>query len=169
MSSAEFQRICRDLIVCAESVTIEVKKGVISFSCKGDIGNGSIQLKPTSNVDEDEDEQTVINLNQAVKLTFSLKYLVNFAKATPLSGSVTLKMSADVPLLVEYDMGHGHLRFYLAPKIADDDDDDDEEDQRMKREGSEIEESGPAAKRSSNGKRVEEEDEDIDEDVKEEE
>jgi proliferating cell nuclear antigen len=39
-------------------------------------------------------------MNQAVSLTFSLKYLVNFSKSTSLSRSVQLMMSADVPLLV---------------------------------------------------------------------
>ena len=39
-------------------------------------------------------------MNQAVSLTFSLKYLVNFSKSTSLSRQVQLMMSADVPLLV---------------------------------------------------------------------
>ena len=36
---------------------------------------------------------------------------------------MTLKMSPDVPLVVEYRIGEeadmGHMRFYLAPKITD--------------------------------------------------
>lgn len=41
-----------------------------------------------------------IELNQHVSLTFSLKYLVNFAKSSSLSTVVQLMMSNDVPLLV---------------------------------------------------------------------
>ena len=41
-----------------------------------------------------------IELNSAVNLTFSLKYLVNFAKSSSLSGVVQLMMSNEVPLLV---------------------------------------------------------------------
>ena len=37
-------------------------------------------------------------MNQAVSLTFALRYLNYFAKATPLSPQVTLSMSQDVPL-----------------------------------------------------------------------
>lgn len=81
-------------------------------------------------------------------MTFALRYLNFFAKATPLSDTVgslfllrahvhrlakfflhlrssqvTLKMSEDVPLVVEYKIGEdsdmGYIRFYLAPKISD--------------------------------------------------
>ena len=64
---------------------------------------------------------TTIDLTQGVCLTFSLKYLNNFTKATPLSKAVTLSLSTDVPVLVEYKVGDiGHIRYYLAPKIGDD-------------------------------------------------
>lgn len=54
-------------------------------------------------------------------MTFSLKYLVNFCKASGLSTSVKLCLSNEVPLLVEYSLQSGsHLRFYLAPKVRDD-------------------------------------------------
>ncbi len=41
-------------------------------------------------------------MNQHVSLTFSLKYLVNFAKSATLSDTVKLMMSNEVPLLVRY-------------------------------------------------------------------
>ncbi|PCH39017.1 proliferating cell nuclear antigen [Wolfiporia cocos MD-104 SS10] len=71
--------------------------------------------------DEDASADAVtIELNQHVNLTFSLKYLVNFAKSSSLSNVVQLMMSNDVPLLVSYDFGQGYIRYYLAPKIGDD-------------------------------------------------
>jgi len=42
----------------------------------------------------------IIEMNQHVSLTFSLKYLVNFSKSSTLSNKVQLMMSNDVPLLV---------------------------------------------------------------------
>ena len=79
-------------------------------------------------------------MNQAVTLTFSLKYLVNFSKSSSLCKKVQLMMSNDVPLLVSasysvatlhqmahlsrvqvsYEFNQGHIRYYLAPKIGDD-------------------------------------------------
>ncbi|KAK0552650.1 proliferating cell nuclear antigen [Tilletia horrida] len=63
-----------------------------------------------------------IDLQQNVNLTFSLKYLNNFAKAAPLSNAVALHLSSEVPLLVEFSFENGHVRFYLAPKLAEDGD-----------------------------------------------
>lgn len=59
-----------------------------------------------------------ITLNQAVTLTFSLKYLQNFAKSAPLADRVSLKMSNEVPLLVGFAFEHGHINYYLAPKLV---------------------------------------------------
>lgn len=69
MSSSEFQKICRDLTVLGESVKIEVSKEGVRFSAEGEIGAGSVFLKPTSvgtikqevkdedNEDEDAEEE----------------------------------------------------------------------------------------------------------------
>ena len=122
MPSNEFARITRDLQALSESVKIECNKDGITFSCEGDIGNGSVTIKPNAGTEEKEGTATTIELTEPVTLTFSLKYLVNFTKATPLSDSVTLSMSEEIPLLVEYGLGSqgSHLRFFLAPKLGED-------------------------------------------------
>lgn len=67
--------------------------------------------KPSENVE--------IDLTEPVALTFSLKYLTNFCKASGLSESVKLCLSSEVPLLVEYGLSNNsYLRFYLAPKVC---------------------------------------------------
>ncbi|CAF9935303.1 MAG: proliferating cell nuclear antigen [Alectoria fallacina] len=119
MPSAEFQKICRDLIALSESVAIEATKDGVKFSCSGDIGNGAVTLRSHTNV-EKPDQNVEIALSEPVALTFSLKYLVNFCKASGLSGTVKLCLSNEVPLLVEYGLAsNSYLRFYLAPKIGD--------------------------------------------------
>jgi len=119
MPSTEFQRICRDLMAISESVAIECTKEGVKFSAQGDIGNGSVTLRSHTDV-EKPDLNVEISLSEPVALTFSLKYLVNFCKATGLSGSVNLCLSNEVPLLVEYKLANSsYLRFYLAPKIGD--------------------------------------------------
>jgi proliferating cell nuclear antigen len=72
-----------------------------------------------SHTDVEHAEKNVsIELSEPVALTFSLKYLVNFCKATALSDTVKLCLSSEVPLLVEYTLSsNGWLRFYLAPKV----------------------------------------------------
>ncbi|KKZ66501.1 proliferating cell nuclear antigen [[Emmonsia] crescens] len=118
MPSVEFRRICADLGNLSESVMIEANKDGVKFSCQGEIGNGAITLRQHTNVDK-PDQNVSIALSEPVALTFSLKYLTNFCKATGLSSSVRLCLSQEVPLLVEYGLGSGHLRFFLAPKIGD--------------------------------------------------
>ncbi|KAJ3110416.1 hypothetical protein HDU96_006635 [Phlyctochytrium bullatum] len=122
MSSAEFQRICRDLSALGDSVTIDVTKDGVKFSSSGDLGSGQVYLKNEGSVDDDKDTATKIAMNKPVSLMFALKYLNNFTKATPLSDSVTISMTDDVPVMIEYNVGGGdigYIRYYLAPKITD--------------------------------------------------
>jgi proliferating cell nuclear antigen len=122
MPAGEFQRICRDLSQIGESVVICCTKEGVKFSASGDLGTGNVKLAQTANVDK-EDEAVVIEMQEAVTLTFALRYLNFFTKATPLSGQVSLSMSPDVPLVVEYKIGDmGYVRYYLAPKIEDGED-----------------------------------------------
>ena len=79
-------------------------------------------LRSASNVD-DPKKNIEIALSEPVALTFSLKYLVHFCKASGLSSSVKLCLSNEVPLLVEYGLSGenaagSYLRFYLAPKVS---------------------------------------------------
>lgn len=90
----------------------------MTFKCSGDIGNGSVTLRSHTDVDKEENN-VEINLTEPVALTFSLKYLTNFCKASGLSKSVKLCLSNEVPLLVEYPLSNNSfLRFYLAPKAS---------------------------------------------------
>lgn len=96
---------------------IECTKEGIKFEAAGDIGKGCVTLRQHTNVDKPENN-VEIDLSESVALSFSLKYLVNFTKATGLSNQVRICLSNDVPLLVEYGLSNNSfLRFYLAPKV----------------------------------------------------
>ena len=121
MPSSEFARICRDMTILGDTMVISATKEGVKFSVKGDLGSGNITIRPSSDVDSKEDDNTTIEIQEPVQLTFALRYLNYFTKATGLSGTVSLSMSKDVPLVVEYrieDMGY--IRYYLAPKIEED-------------------------------------------------
>ena len=45
-----------------------------------------------------KEEPITIEVNEPVQLTFALRFLNSFAKATPLSSTVTLSLKADSPL-----------------------------------------------------------------------
>lgn len=117
LPSSEFQRIMRDLCVLGDTCTISCTKEGVKFSSSGDLGTGNILLKHNPAVDK-EDEAVVIDMQEPVELLFALRYLNNFTKATPLGPTVTLSLSPELPILVEYPVGDmGYVRYYLAPKI----------------------------------------------------
>jgi len=116
MSSSEFTRICREMSQINETVQIETSKESIKFEVSGEIGGGTITIK--ANESDKKEEQTILEVDEPVKLSFALRYLNLFNKASTLSSQVVLSMSNDTPLVVEYRIEKlGSLKFYLAPKI----------------------------------------------------
>ena len=100
--------------------TISVTKEGIKFSASGDLGVGSITLKHNTAVTKEE-EAVVVNVTEPVELNFAIRYLILFTKATALGPTVTLSMSPDIPIVVEYAIDTwGYIRYYLAPKIDED-------------------------------------------------
>jgi proliferating cell nuclear antigen len=119
MPSAEFARIVRDLSSIGDTVVVSVTKDGVKFSTSGDMGSANVTLKQNASADKPE-EATTIDVSEPVTLSFALRYLNSFAKATPLAPSVTLSMSKELPIVVNYTIEDvGHIAFYLAPKIED--------------------------------------------------
>jgi len=120
MPAAEFQRICKDMAILGDTVTIAVGKEGVKFSVAGEPGSGNMTIRSNTSVDTKEEDQVEVQFDEPVALNFALRYLNFFTKATPLSGTVLLSLSKDVPLVVEYRLEDlGHIRYYLAPKIED--------------------------------------------------
>lgn len=115
-SGAEFTKLCRDLYQVAETVNIEAAEDNVNFTVEGDMGKGKVSL--SESVSDKMDEKTQIEVKEPVKLSFALRYLNMFNKASSCSPSVSLMLSSETPLVVEYAMDKlGALKFYLAPKI----------------------------------------------------
>ena len=57
---------------------------------------------------------------EKVNLSFALRYLNMFNKASTLCNNVKLMLASDTPLVVEYEIeALRSLKYYLAPKIND--------------------------------------------------
>jgi len=116
MNSSEFSKLCKELYSLSETVTFEISSSYVKFAVDGDVGSGSIMIKTST--DDLMEEGT--KPDDAVTLSFALRYLNLFNKAYTLSNSVKISMAADTPLVVEYEVESlGQLKFYLAPKITD--------------------------------------------------
>ena len=118
MSSTEFNRVTRELFNVAETVFIETNKDFVNFSINNEQVSGNIKID--ANNSTNLEEATIIKVITPVNLSFALRYLNMFTKATPLSETVSLHLSSEYPLKVEYNMeGLGSLKYYLAPRITD--------------------------------------------------
>jgi proliferating cell nuclear antigen len=127
MPSAEFQRIVRDMQNLGDTCTISCTKEGIKFAVTGEIGTGSVLLRANA-TNKDEFNHVVIDMEEPVELTFAMRYLALFCKATPLSKSVNISLSPNVPVVVEYPIGESttsYVKFFLAPKVDDEMDEDD--------------------------------------------
>ncbi|CAJ1433274.1 unnamed protein product [Effrenium voratum] len=119
LPSAEFQKICRDLKEFGETIQISASKEhqeeSLKFMVQGDLGSGNVVLKPRQgDKPEERSPETVsLTVHEPVSATFALRYLVNFAKAEKLCGSVELGLGPDAPLLVKYSLesaDKGHMQ-----------------------------------------------------------
>ena len=115
--SGEFSKICREFYSLSETLQVSTSNGRVNFSVDGDIGSGTMSM---GNSDEGE-EQVQVEITDEVDQQFALRYLNMFNKASGLSNYTTLCMHPETPLVVDFDMDtHGHLKFFLAPKISED-------------------------------------------------
>ena len=58
-----------------------------------------------------------MEVTEPVTMAYASRYIGLISKATPLSAGVSLSITQDDPLLVEYKIGDiGQVRYYLAPK-----------------------------------------------------
>lgn len=117
LTSTEYRRICSDLSALGDSVVLEISNQGIKFEVEGDIGKGSVTLKPARK-EEEKTERVKVEAKEPIRMIFSMRYLSSFSKATPLSEKITLKLAIEVPLQMEFKIdSFGFVRYYLAPKI----------------------------------------------------
>ena len=118
MSSSEFARIARELYAINETVQIVADKNSVKFSVANETIGGGFTYEPN---DSDSLEQKVtITSDTTVDLSFALRYLTMFTKASTVGQQVSLYLSKEFPLMVEYKLASlGVLKFYLAPRISD--------------------------------------------------
>nr|3L0X_B Chain B, Proliferating cell nuclear antigen [Saccharomyces cerevisiae] len=90
----------------------------IKFVADGDIGSGSVIIKPF--VDMEHPETSIkLEMDQPVDLTFGAKYLLDIIKGSSLSDRVGIRLSSEAPALFQFDLKSGFLQFFLAPKFND--------------------------------------------------
>ena len=116
MNSFDFTRLCKELHALSETVQIEASMVALKFSVDGEVGRGRVIIE----TGVEEIKKPGHAKFESVNLSFALRYLNMFNKASGLCNTVKLQLAADTPLVVEYDIDTlGTLRYYLAPKISE--------------------------------------------------
>lgn len=119
MNSFDFTKLCRELHQLSETVTIEASLSYVKFSIDGEVGSGMIEIQTNDNPSAREAEKNP--KFDKVSLSFALRYLNMFNKASTLCNYVKLMLASETPLVVEYEIeALGTLKYYLAPKINED-------------------------------------------------
>lgn len=118
INSNEFSKICKELQSLSESLTISTQQDNVQLSVEGAAGSGFIKL--TANDSDRKEDQTLIEVEEAVTQQFALNYLNLFNKASSLSTFTRLCLHQEQPLVTEFKIDSlGVLKYYLAPKISD--------------------------------------------------
>ena len=108
MSSARFQKICREISQFSEKIEITCNESA----------SQEIRIKPSSNGMSFEQNSP----DEIVQGIFKLKHLVQFSKCANLSSSIRILIRNDYPIVIHCDIaGLGFVRLCLAPNSEDDD------------------------------------------------
>lgn len=138
--SAMFMGICNNLSSLEErdtvpsGVVISVDKERVEFFTHGGTGilKGFVS-RQTQTVGKPK-EPILIRSKEEVSLTFELRLMNSFSKASTLSDHVTIHLSSKQPAVLEYKvleykiLGMGYIRYYMMPGISKED-----EAQKMQR------------------------------------
>lgn len=84
---------------------IETNKDAIKFSISGEIGTGNSILNQKDS--GSEHDSVILEVEEPVNLSFAARYLNLFSKAGGLANCVSLNMSNEAPLMVEFKLPNG--------------------------------------------------------------
>lgn len=121
MNAGEFQKLCRDMAcVDPEAITVQSTGTEIVWHGKGTDAEMTVAFRAHT-----EDARGIVfeeGRKDEVSVTYPLRYLTMFTRATPLCADVRAHLKKGHPIILEYEVpALGALRFCLAPTITDDD------------------------------------------------
>lgn len=113
MNSSSFDEAIEDMDVVSDSVAFEVQDGVFNIQAAGNISTAKVSFR--------DGDSIKINAKENVRSRYSTEYLKKIIKGGKLSDKITLLMSNDYPLKVEYKvLDKLSLATILAPRVSND-------------------------------------------------
>ena len=113
MPSNMFDEVVEDMDVVSDSVAFEVKDDIFNIQAAGNISTAKVSFK--------KDDFVKINSKENIRSRYSVEYLKKIIKGGKLSDTLTLWLSNDYPLKIEYKViDKLSLTTILAPRINND-------------------------------------------------
>ena len=122
VSSYHFSTIVNQLQMFGDTMDVSCSEEKIMLSSHSqDHGKMFVEIKI------DDLSSFIIDENGSMNLSFSLNYLHNICLYNKIAKEIELKLAANYPIQIIYDLGEtlsgekAQIKFYLAPKISDED------------------------------------------------
>jgi proliferating cell nuclear antigen len=116
ISSARFQKICREISQFSDKIEIMVVNNTLIFKGYNESASQEIHIKPTSNGMQFEANTP----DEIVQGVFKLKSLVQFSKCANLSNTLKIMIRNNYPIVISAEMpGLGFIRLCLAPEVEE--------------------------------------------------
>jgi len=110
INSKEFKKIITEMNHIGDNCTIKASENNVSFVSTGEIGTYDVTLNKS--------KDCYIECNKHVELIFNSSFLLNFSKNTSLVDFVTICLTKNTPIIVEYEISpHSNIKYYLSPNI----------------------------------------------------
>jgi proliferating cell nuclear antigen len=113
MPSSLFDEAIEDMDVVSDSVAFEVNEDVFNIQAAGNISTAKVSFK--------SNDKIRINTKENSRSRYSIEYLKKIIKGGKLSDTLTLHLSNDYPLKIEYKIiDKLSLAAILAPRVSND-------------------------------------------------
>ena len=114
MPSILFDEAIDDMDVVSDSVAFEIENNTFNIQAAGNISTAKVSFM-------NNDIVRITSKEEVVRSRYSIEYLKKIIKGSKLSDSVTLLLSNDYPLKVEYKIiDKLSLQTILAPRVSND-------------------------------------------------
>ena len=113
ITSDAIRMAIRDANLVSEHVKVEMVEGLLKVNAAGDMGSSF------SEWEADSDDVLELKVDEDSNATFTLSYLQDIANAAGANSEVvTIELSTDMPIKMDFEIPQGRLVYYLAPCIG---------------------------------------------------
>jgi proliferating cell nuclear antigen len=119
LKSDLFSELVDEFALFNEVLNLKCTEEFVQMTANGEAGKMSVNMK------NDDIIELAIEEESDTQLSFSLLYLHKMCMFRKLSPTLSLHLSVDIPMKLEYKLGDNseedpnYMRFFLAPKIDD--------------------------------------------------